>query len=152
MVNGIEQGRNQLRITEAVKASSRELFTSAIELVNSNRDITKKNHLIFRRPVVKYVVTSSIPNVHVWVEAHANADSKKTRRVSVWIQGKGQFIVDKGSTLGGEDVFWRKEISNGSFFPHEVKDRTSEDLDTVNSYLNAIKQVKRELFLAKLAK
>ena len=143
MNNAIERGRERLRDWEQIKASCREIFTTAIELLETKGQ-PEKNVMLFKYQVLRYAVNSRKPEINVQITA--GADLKKARKVSLHIQSVGRLDVRKISGKGQELFMGRVfNIDFASSSGIDLYGNSPTDVDTVHGYLNAIKQVRSEI-------
>ncbi len=143
MNNAIESGRETIRFGEQIERSCGEIFNTGIEILRK-KGATKAliPHIhINEYTVFNYVVNSSVPAVEVAIWAGANLD--KARIVTIQVKGVG-WLESTKRVVKGQEKFKGKRHTQGSSYAHNL-DPDYSNLQTVVGYLNAIRQVKREI-------
>ena len=146
MSNAIEQGRGRLRSQEDVKSSSREIFTTAMDLLEAKgQPMRCANLLVYR--VFQHTV--SFPESEISVTIVAGANLEKAQKVSIRIQGVGMLQVRK-TRVRRQEEFKAREYRIGYddnyapidyFFKPKPDSREYEEADILRGYLNAVRQV-----------
>ncbi|MBI2594183.1 hypothetical protein HYW39_00635, partial [Candidatus Curtissbacteria bacterium] len=102
-----------LREQEVLRASAKEIFTTAIDLLRQKGTLHRE-YLVFQHQLIDHTVNSGEPPVNVIVTAGANLDKAK----SVWLKVDGIDHWLKVTKKGNQEQerFEAKEVRKGHRF------------------------------------
>lgn len=139
----IEINRKHLRQKEQISQLSREIFTTAMDILREQGALRKG--YLFRRQGTRHTVSSVQPPIDIRI-FNSRRNLEKSKIVYVRIKGVGMLDVKK-KVSEGEEIFKAGEYEVDSCY-HTERDGTldpSEDEPRLKEYLAAAKKVQLQL-------
>ena len=141
MVNPLEEGRRilgeKLSEQEEIHASCKEIFTTAIEILETQGKPEKKFPFLKYQVVLFPLNSSDSPVVGI---IYAGANLKKAREITMKIKGVGGLRVRKGGPKGKEE-YKAQMFAIGMEYIGWFR----INVYAARGYLNAIRQVKGKM-------
>lgn len=142
MRNFLEEGKQRLTEQEEIRESYNEIFTTAINILETHGQLEEGFPFsFFRHQSFRHAMRSSDPEVRVQIIAEGE-DLKKAREVFMIINGVGWFSVKK-TGVKRQEGFKGKDFRLKGFA--KLDGSPDDHIERVRGYLDAIKQVRSEI-------